>query len=177
MQDTYTVRIIGTFRGMNGNGFNSVLYRGSVRLGMVNDGATGDPLIFDISEEDKAALNTYAASLPAYMRCCERQNTDSTKSTDSTKAAEWLVRRLVDKMVLLKKVRAILQNGNVLVATDNKSVYGVQYAKSVSVKIMVDHKKNHPTACVLNRFSNEGLLTAFDEYDVDTSSKIRIQPA
>ncbi|MBU2760298.1 hypothetical protein [Acidithiobacillus sulfurivorans] len=60
----YQIKNLKAFRGMEGNGFNAVLYLGTKRLGTIIDDASGGPLIYDMPEEDRKALYAYAQSLP-----------------------------------------------------------------------------------------------------------------
>lgn len=164
MENAYTVKGIKTFRSTEGNGFNATLYLGKRRLGSVIDNSTGTPILFEISAEDKKALDEYVAGLPDAVAPFVDPMTG--KPAVMKVSAELFVSRMVDKMLLLKKVKSFFKKGDLLVVIENKSVYKIEYTGIIKTKIIEDYRKSYPDGFVLNRLSDEEILAAFDTYGV-----------
>lgn len=159
----YRIKNLKTFRGVEGNGFNATLYLGQKRLGTVIDDASGGPVIFEISDADKKALDDYAQSLPDIV-CPFNDHTG--KPAVLKNSADLFVSHLVNQVASLKRVKSILRKGTMLAVIEDHQLYKIEYMRDVNTKIINDYQKNYPNAVVLNRLSDADILAALAAHGV-----------
>lgn len=65
--NTWQVKNVKTFQGMEGGGFNCTLYRDGKKQAVVVDDATGGPFWFDwVAKEAERSFKSYCQSLPKW---------------------------------------------------------------------------------------------------------------
>lgn len=159
----YQIKNLKTFRGVEGNGFNATLYLGQKRLGSIVDDASGGPVIFEISDADKKALDDYAQSLPDII-CSFNDHTG--KPAVLKNSADLLVSHLVNQAATLKRIKGILRKGTALAIIEDHQIYKVEYMCEVNLQIIKDYQKNYPEAVVLNQLSDADIMAALAAHGV-----------
>lgn len=159
---TYHVKNLKIFRGMEGQGFNATLYLGKQRLGTVIDDASGGPVVFNLSPEDRNALDEYVQSLPDIT--CTFNDPDTGKPATLKPSADLFVSKLVNRTDRLKQIKKILKKPTMLVVLDKGDVFKIEYMREVNAKILTDYQKTYPDHFVFNGLTDDEIIDALESH-------------
>jgi len=158
----YHVKNLKIFRGMEGQGFNAMLYFGERRLGLVMDDASGGPVVLELSPADRSALDEYVQSLPDIT--CSFDDPDTGKPATLKPSADWFVSNLVNRTDRLKQIKKILKKPTMLVVLDKGEVFKIEYTVEVNAKTLTDYQKKYPDHLIFNGLTDDQIIDALDSH-------------
>lgn len=150
----YTVGKIKTFNGMEGRGFNAVIYFDGKRIAEAIDDASGGPLYLRFDDPDQERqLRDYVATLPAHV--CDFVDSATGKPAVVTVTMELFVEDLVNVTQIVNRVKRLVRTS--VVVMENGAIS--QFKAKPTPEALAAIQRQNPGAVILNGLSDDEVMT------------------
>ena len=149
----YTIGKIKTFSGMQGYGYNAILYCDGKRIADAIDDASGGPLNLRFNDpEQERRLRDYVATLPA--RVCDFVDPATGKPAVVAVTMELFVEDLVNITQIANRVKRLMRTS--VVVLENGAIS--QFKAKPTPEALAAIQRQNPEAMILNGLSEGDVL-------------------